>query len=648
MKRLYIYLFLISLICGGLWQQPAHAKFWDFAKKEKIEMDLDSSESLDTVNSDVSESKDKNKTDNYTFPLDKQVGPYDVKKFTEEQADNDLKQAHIEKKRSPMYDDEKYSRDLELSSETVDFYTETSQYVAKGKARLVVKDEKLELNANEIIVDQRTYEIIGIGNVRILKDGMEYFGDYIRINTKKESSFFDNPILYYGEITVNAKTATMYASETIAKDGTAMMKKKNSMIISTSEMIGLRAAHFFKFDRELVSSKNNYRIVAKQIVATRGEDRTDVIVKHAKIYRGKYFVGYSPVFTYSSDKDVNYVETIIPEMGSKAKIGTYFAPALVFALPNASTLKAGPLFGVDSHMKFGVGGFARLRTPKSLSELMYSSATNKFVINVDYKLTENLSLKFAANDYLQNGWMGGQMPNYGAEISHDKNFSIPQANVTGTNRLAFGLYQDDEEYDRSTHKLTTLRYNWQTALYNDKPLLNWQRYLMLGYAYQHNFSLYQTGQTLGVMRAGPRLYTDLGRFSADLTYFVGGSYGDSPFMFDRYRYGKNNITLRMQYYICKYLSIGYYGSANINDKDYYTGDWLTENQIVAAVGTEDLKVRVGYDATRRSTTVGFDMLLGSKKTRMEFDEMKIKDFDSDMRVSKKDKKDRNKAKKKRL
>lgn len=677
MKRLYIYISIIFLLLGGV-IQPAEAKWWGKSDKDKPKSEAaeffqdmkDAFEDFKNPNAledetymeeeaeepyklpleegnvgTVEEHLDKNiekklknkkgndsdNKDAYSFPLDANADMFDMADFSNVSAP---KTVTIEKNEPSISDEGKYTKDLDLSSETVDFYTETNQYVAKGNARLLIKNENVQLNANEIIIDHRNYEIIAIGNVRILRNGFEYYGDYIRIDTKKESSFFNNPILYYGEITINAKSATMHANETIAKNGTALIKRKAGILISTTRMAGLNPKRFFKFNRgKNLTEKNSYKIVAKNIVAKRGEDRTDVTIKHAKIYRGKHLVGYSPLFTFSTDKSVNYVETIAPEMGNKKKLGTYIGVGPVFALPNASTLKLGPLLSMDTHSDAGIGAFAKLSTPKSTTNLMYSDATDKFLVNARYELTDNLRAQLTVNDYIQNGWMGGQIPNYGVQLMYGKNSVINQANAQVRNYLSIGLYQDDERYKRWTHEKTTMRYAWQTDLYNLKPLWAWEKYLMLGYAYQHAFNLYHTGDTLGVLRAGPRIYTDLGRFAADFTYFIGGQYGESPFIFDRYRYGQNNLRFRMQYYVNKFISLGYAVSANIGDKDY-NGDWLTENKFVVAVGLEDLKVRIGFDPVRKNTSIGFDMFLGSNKARLEFDEMKVKDFDSDMRVHK--------------
>lgn len=628
MKKFKIYILVLVILCGLIGSTPVSARLWGSSDKDNDEKSY-SVDMADVENGNYS--FEEKKDDDYVFPLDKNFNPFQNYKNLQKNQVGDLQQAEIQKGKQEQINMEAFSSDLELSSDNVDFYTETSQYIGKGNAKLLILKENMEMNANEIIVDQRNYEITGIGNVRILKGGAEYFGDYIRINTKKESSFFDNPILYYPEITISANTANMYTDEMTAKKGSATFKKKAAMLISTTRSGLLIPGKFFNPKREFDPDKDRYKIVAKKIFVKRSQDNTDITMKNATIYRGKYKVAYSPVFSLTTNKDTDYVETILPEFGNRSRIGTFVAPSIVMGLPNASTLKVGPLVSMDTDRRIGFGGFARLSTPKSKSEFMYSTATGRFLVDGSYDITNNLRFNFVGNEHIDSGWMIGQMPNYGGELLFQKSIAIPQGNIALSNRLSMGLFQDNKDY-RKGKALTTMRYKWQTQAYNMKPLLNWEKYLMLGYSYEHDLSLYQTGDLTGVVRVGPRLYTDLGRLFAEVTYYVAGNTGTSPFIFDRYRYGQNSIRFRGQYYICKYLSIGYYATANIREKDY-EGNWLTENQFIAAVGTDDLKVRIGFDTIRNSAVVGLDMLLGTNKTVAEFDEMKIKDFDSDVKES---------------
>ena len=620
MKKLNIFIVSLILITGILSAESTLA--WGFKKKPKPLLQED-------VNTE------KKQDDGYIFPLDLQNENIDVIEDSKLPVDT-MQEAGVEKVEI-VDEDDSFGKNMDLMSETVDFYAETGQYVAKGDALLIIPEEEFQMSANEIIVDHRNYEITGIGNVRILRKNAEYFGDYIRLNSKKESSFFKNPIIYYDELNINAKSATMYTSEIEAKEGEAVVDTHGkTTIVSTTRFGSLRRGRLFDPEKEFDTEDNNIRVVAKKVKVKRldtGHD--DITFEHATIYRGKFKVGYSPVFRLTADKEVNYIETIFPEIGSHRGVGAYISPSMVFALPNAATLKAGPLFAYNSDHKFGIGAFGRLQTPKSKSEIMYASNYKKIIGSIKYDVTDNLGLRLVQNEWTDDGWMGGKRPQYGAEVVYRKGVVVPEINMYVRNMFSAGVYRD--KIRSKHHSLTTGRYKWQMSVRNKKPLLSWEKYLMLGYAYDHDFSLYNTGDRFGVVRIGPRIYSDLGRLYLEATYLVNGRYGATPFAFDRFRYGRDNIRFRGQFYVNKYISLGYRVMYNVHERDYRNRR-ITENQIVAAVGTDDIKLRFGYDTIRNSSVLGLDMLLGANKTYLEFDEMQVSN--ADPKKKKKEKKNR--------
>ena len=72
---------------------------------------------------------------------------------------------------------------------------------------------------------------------------------------------------------------------------------------------------------------------------------------------------------------------------------------------------------------------------------MYSTASKEWVVDARYDITDNLKLRVAKNDWLSNGWMGGNMPDYGGEIVYEKGTKIPQANAYVKNFLSAGVYK---------------------------------------------------------------------------------------------------------------------------------------------------------------------------------------------------------------
>lgn len=618
----FLICFICAVVINGLYFQSAHAKkFWK-SKSEKQE---------------EQKTEQTQEQSGRLFDLNKSLAPFSMSVMSGQQNQPAMPpiQASVET--------DENADELELKSETVDFYPETRQYIAKGNAELVIKNQKTRLSANEIIVDQKNYSIVGIGNVKIIKEDDEYYGDYIKIDTKKESSFLTRPIFYFDEMTVIAKTASMYASDTFLKDGDAIINKKAMILVKTSGFGGVDPTRFFDKKKLKEGSGDKYRIVAKKITVKREKEKNSIHLQGANVYLGKVKIAYAPNMIIEADKDVNYVETTVPEMGNRSKIGTFIAPSAVIGLPGAGTLKAGPLLALKDS-QFGVGAFARISTPNNRLEAIYSGATGNLLLNGHYKITDDIYLDYVVNDYIDSGWMGGMMPYYGVELAYEKERPIPQANTWIKNKLSAGFFKDTHDFGNDPHG--TIRYRWLAEAVNMEPLFGWKNYLMLGYRYQHDVSLYQTGDFVGVARVGPRLYSDLGRLFLEVNYFAAGQYGESPFIFDRYRYGKNNVTFRGQLYLNKYLSLGYYGSSNLSGRDY-EDNWLSENQFIVAVGTDDIKLRLGFDTVRSTTTVGLDMLLGSNKTLVEFDEMKVQDFDrvSDGKQKKEDRKKLKKQKK---
>lgn len=75
--------------------------------------------------------------------------------------------------------------------------------------------------------------------------------------------------------------------------------------------------------------------------------------------------------------------------------------------------------------------------------------------------------------------------------------------------------------------------------------------------------------------------------------------------------------------ITKYLTLGYLSSLNLT-KDNWNNEMVVENQIFAWVGPEELKFKIGYDAERERTVFGFDMLVGSETSALEFDKLKVR------------------------
>ena len=134
-------------------------------------------------------------------------------------------------------------------------------------------------------------------------------------------------------------------------------------------------------------------------------------------------------------------------------------------------------------------------------------------------------------------------------------------------------------------------------------------------------TVYTTGDTVGLFRIGPALRTKLGPWNQAFMYYQTASAGQSPFYFDRYRYGRSNFVILENLKVCKYLTVGYIASVSVNSD--YNDKLFQESRIVFGVGPEYAKVVFGYDARRRNAMVNLLMLVGTKDSDVEFKKSEI-------------------------
>ena len=216
--------------------------------------------------------------------------------------------------------------------------------------------------------------------------------------------------------------------------------------------------------------------------------------------------------------------------------------------------------------------------------------------------------------------------------------------MTFSQKYSAGLFVDDKD-DYDLHN-THARYRWMTQTY--KPIYKYRNKegnleLKLGLIAQTAATVYSQGNTTGILRVGPSLSTKLGRWMQNIAYYQTGIAGHSPFEFDRYRYGKSNITLTEMWKVCDYLSLGYLGSIAMHNDyhdDYHKDSLLQENRILVSIGPEYAKFTVGYDVVRQTTMVLLSMLVGTKDSDVEFKQAVINNPDGIGKEKKEQKKNK--------
>ena len=99
----------------------------------------------------------------------------------------------------------------------------------------------------------------------------------------------------------------------------------------------------------------------------------------------------------------------------------------------------------------------------------------------------------------------------------------------------------------------------------------------VGIVAQTSAAAYTSGDVAGLFRIGPAVNTSVGPWKQSLIYYQTAVAGQTPFDFDRYRYGRSNVVLIESLKVCKYLTIGYLASIAMN-RDVPSDDLFQENR----------------------------------------------------------------------
>ncbi len=420
------------------------------------------------------------------------------------------------------------------------------------------------------------------------------------------------------EIKINAQTAKLYPEHTDLLKGKATIDRKDLMIVlSTGAVGGGRNKQLFQ-EKPGVKSRFHYNIKAKEVIVDPLKDRNIITLKHATISINRYPIAKIPSLTLNSSKESNRVETTLPEFGTLPELGGYFGYGRVFNLPKGSTLKVLPLFtfGHGNGSNVGFGGMGRFMSATNKTEVYYSTLKNKLLFRGEQEfLSPNTKIQYGGNTYIENGFFGRQKARYLVEIV-DKRDLISAYNLNFSIRSSAGFLKSNEG------NYSTGRFQIQGNLGNIAPFWHYKDYINGGIGSNFAVAAYGSGDTYGVARVGPTLFGNIGRLNYWAAYYQGAIGGETPFRLDKYMYGKSNVMFRTTTKISNYLTVGYEVSLNLT-KDNWQKEMVAENELFFWAGPDDLKFKVGYDIERARTLFGFDMLVGSKTSALEFDKLRI-------------------------
>ncbi|MBR2069693.1 MAG: LPS-assembly protein LptD [Candidatus Gastranaerophilales bacterium] len=527
---------------------------------------------------------------------------------------------------------------FEINADKISYDDTEGNVYASGNVEIVAKAQNVALKADNAVLDKTAQTIKLTGNVRIVKEGIEMVGDTLIVDLNEENVIMDNPVTDAYSFTIRAQESYLIANDLQMLNGTITSNEK--------KQYPFIPRHFYRYtpvdistvydpdninETDLNRKKQTYRIDSKEIVITNYKDHNSLVLKGSNVYYNNHKIIPRSDIEIISDKDNQIIETNMPEAGTFRAFGTYVGYGITKRLPKGQLLKIMPAI-VYGDSDLGVGLLGRHRSANSSLELGYSTATEKIVARGLYKFGNGFSLRYGRNAYISEGFMGARRSGYAAQLGYEKAYLDEEHDITFRNGVYAGLFSDYHKKGRE-HYFSTSRFRYSAEL-----IKNFIQYknkeqdlsISIGASAQASATVYGTGDVTGVVRIGPTLSTKLKKWESLIAYYQGGIHGDSPFEFDKYRYGRSNIVFNEKFNFNNFLSLGYAASISPN-KDNYERDLMTESRFYAIIGPQDVKLAVSYDFVRDIGHLDLMFVLGSDNTKINFEKLTTKNLDESNR-----------------
>lgn len=519
---------------------------------------------------------------------------------------------------------------MTLDCEKMEYNHETGELNALGKVILKSYPEKTKITADKAVYDRETNIIKLFDNVSLYKDNGIVKGDYMVINLNEENILINEPVGEFMTFRITGREGYAYANQLETINGNIELAQK---IEATLASYGFGTY----YDEDIVPSKlvdfemrkkrsEPYRLKTKEIIIKSEKDHDNITLKGTDIYYKKFKLASVSNLEITTDKNQNYVETNMPELGSIGDFGTYIGPGFVFKTPGSSTLKVIPIVGYGDG-NFGIGAVVRHRSKRNWVEGAYSTATKNLVVRGKYSLNDRFKIEYARHGYVDDGIFGHNRPGYLMQLTYEDGWHIADLNATFKQRISGGYVSEYLEHHQEDHNNGTMRLRWMGELSkNIFEIGNREQemFIRTDAVAQAAASVYGTGDTLGLFRLGPSISSRVKAWGSRIYFTVGGVHGHSPYVFDDYRYGKVSITIDENLRLGKYFALGYRGTFSPL-KDNYEKKMITENKFYFMLGPEDVKVALSWDSVREIAAFDIIFLVGSDNAKIKYDKLTIQD-----------------------
>jgi len=522
-----------------------------------------------------------------------------------------------------------------INADKITYDDNEGNVYAHGHVEIISKAQNVTLKADDAVLNKNDQTIKLTDNVKIIQNGTEMNGEYMLVDLNEQNILMDNPTIEAYQFTISAQEGYLIANDIELINGTMSSQKQSEIVLETKsfqryENVAMDYVRQRHIDRSNISSqtKQVYEIDAKEIVLTSYKDHNSILFKKSNVYFNKHKIIPRSDIEIISDKQYQSVEASGLEAGSIRNFGTYVGYGYIFKLPRGQLLKLVPAL-TYGHGNFGIGLMGRHRSKNHFLEAGWTTSTENLVVNGKYYIGNGVSLRYGRNAYIPEGFFGARRSGYAAQLQFQKSYQVPDIDARFNHGLYAGFFSDYVKHKQERHAYATTRFRYNMELRKDFfKYGNHEQDLDLrisGLA-QASASVYGSGQTYGVARIGPYLTTRLRRWESSVGYMIAGIHGDSPFRFDKYRYGRSSIMLNEKYNFNDLIAVGY-RAVITPKKDNIDHDLLTESRLYAIVGPQDLKVCFSYDFVRSMMHLDLLFLLGTDKSKIKFGKLSTKNID---------------------
>lgn len=560
-----------------------------------------------------------------------------------------IKNASCPKKEAAIQEVEVPKNQATLDCEFMEYFADKTELEAKGHVVMFFPTNGSILKADRVVYNQTSNLIKAFGNVTLINDGKELFGDYMQVDMNEENALLDNPLSDFNQIRITAQKGYMYGDKIIQEQGSMYVTKK-TMINMRADMFGPDLDTMFVEQKDKGyymkdSHGSKFKIKTNDLIINSKKEHDTVTLKHATIYFNDKKVGTIPTITMHTNKNRDYVEADYPEIGSVTNMGLYAGPGFVFDTPHGSTLKVLPILnyqsGADDPAKsIGFGGLAKFKSATNKTDMGYGTVNKAFIMRGLQQLDDNLLFQYASNAYMDDWFMGFRMPRLMGELVYqdsfvNKDFLGVDKNMTFTHRVAGAYVQDgvagsDAKLGEDGIGTLRLKYMAEVAqvLYKINDEQTSPLNARLDLVHQGAVGVYGTGATQMVARIGPRLHSQYKYWMQDVGYFLSAYNDNTPLIhYDPYMYGRSNVYMRESVRLCKYFTLSWMGSLNLSG-DAPDRNMLQENAFFFGIGPDDVRLNIGYDIIRQQTFVTMAMHLDAKGSSLEYKKMVVKNPDT--------------------